>query len=108
MDNTNTNISFVGYASDKTMQNALKNQENPIKLETFYNAVNQTTTSGCCSCCKKETRVYAIYPVRLPIKAKVLSICYECLKALPKSLTVININSNGAPPALISQCESEV
>lgn len=95
------NIKFVGYSDAGTMKTALKHRSSPIELETFYKRVNQAS-NGCCSCCKKENVViYAIQPVGLPIKANALSLCYECLRSLPKELTVINTDSNGAPPALI-------
>lgn len=97
------NIKFVGYSADGTMKTALKHRDNPIKLDTFYNAVNQDS-SNCCSCCKKENIIlYAILPVGLPIKATALSLCDECLRSLPVELTVINIDSNGAPPQLIDR-----
>jgi hypothetical protein len=85
------------------MKNALKHRTYDINLDEFYDKVNQTTSSGCCSCCKKETTIYAIQPVLLPIKAKVLSICDECLKSLPFELTVIGVDCNGAPPQLIDR-----
>lgn len=109
MDNTNINIKFVGYSSDGTMKNALKHRTYNTSLETFYGAVNQDS-SGCCSCCKHDdVKVYCIQPVSLPIKATALSMCYECLKSLPIELTVINLDSDGAPPLLIDRMyESEV
>lgn len=99
-------IKFWGYSPDGSFKRACKNRENPMKLETFYNAVNQGTVGGC-SCCTQDVRVYAIYPVGLQqIKQTVLSLCYECLRSLPTDLKVINIDSNGAPPALIYRwCE---
>ncbi len=100
---TNINISFVGYASDGNMKKALKHRTYAINLEDFYSAVNQDNTSGCCSCCKKETTVYAIQPVLLPIKHTALSICGECLQSLPLELTVIGVDCNGAPPQLIDR-----
>lgn len=105
----NINIKFAGYFSDGTMKNALKHRENPMDLETFFKAVNQTTTSGC-SCCKQDVRVYCIMPVGIPqIKPTTLSLCYKCLKALPEAFEVINIDSNGCPPTLINRTyKSEV
>jgi len=105
----NTNITFVGYSSDGTMKQALKNRKYNINLEDFYNAVN-TTGSGC-SCCKQEdVNVYAVQPVGIPqIKPSILSICSDCLQSLPIELTVINLDSHGAPPLLIDRTyESEV
>ncbi|MDR3597093.1 hypothetical protein [Clostridium sp.] len=101
-NNNNLNISFVGYAGG-SMKKALKNRTYAIHLEDFYKAVNQDTTSGCCSCCKKETIIYAILPVLLPIKATALSICYECLRSLPLELTVTGVDCNGAPAQLIDR-----
>ena len=96
------NIRFVGYFADGQFKQALKNRENPMELETFFTTVNQGAVGGCCCCMQQEVRVYAIYPVGLQqIKQSVLSLCTECLKSLPVELEVINIDSNGAPPALI-------
>jgi len=100
---SNINISFVGYAGGD-MKKALKNRTYAISLEDFYSAVNQDNTkSGCCSCCKKETTVYAVLPVLLPIKATALSLCYECFRSLPLELTVVGVDCNGAPPQLIDR-----
>jgi hypothetical protein len=100
-------IKFIGYSADRQLRKACNQRENPMELKNFYNAVNQDTASGC-SCCKKDTvRVYAIQPVGIPqIKPSVLSLCAECLRSLSTDLMVINIDSNGAPPALIYRwCE---
>ena len=78
------------------------------ELETFYNAVNQSTTSGCCSCCKQEVIVYAVQPVGLPIKPTVLSLCVECARRIPVALEVINLSSKGAPPLLVDKIYSSV
>lgn len=109
MNNTNISINFVGNFADGQLKAALKHRKYNLSLETFYNAVNQSTTDGC-SCCKKENVViYAVVPVGLPIKPTVLSLCDECIQALPIELTVINLDSNGCPPTLISrQIESKV
>lgn len=74
-----------------------------MALEDFYDAVNQTTTTGGCSCCKQDNViVYAIYVVGIePIKPSTLSLCSECCSHLPSALKVISIDSNGAPPTLI-------
>lgn len=101
------NIKFLGYSADGTFKKALKNRENPMKLETFYNVVNQVTSSGCCSCCNQEVIVYAVQPVSLPIKTTVLSLCTECLRSLPVELEVINLSSKGAPPLLIDKIYSD-
>jgi hypothetical protein len=103
------NIKFLGYSADGTFKNALKTRKKHGTLEDFYNKVNQAS-SNCCSCCKQENiTLYAVQPVGLPIKPTVLSICYECLKLLPKELTVINLSGKGSPPLLIDrQYESEV
>ncbi len=101
MDMDINNINFVGFSADGQFKRAYKHRENPMLLETFYGAVNQATAGGC-SCCKKDVRVYCIYPVGIvQIKIKVLSLCEECLRSLPKELKVINIDSNGSPPTLI-------
>jgi len=101
-------IKFLGYSADGSFKNAYKHRENPIELETFFNAVNQVTSSGC-SCCRQDVRVFAIQPVGIvQIKPTVLSLCTECLRSLPQELEVINIDSNGATPALIyriARCE---
>lgn len=95
------NIKFLGYSADGTIKKALRNRKNPMSLETFYTAVNQATIGGC-SCCKHDAKVYCIQPVGIvQIKATALSLCIECLRSLPTELEVINIDSNGAPPALI-------
>ncbi|MBC2581775.1 hypothetical protein [Clostridium sp. DJ247] len=101
------NIKFLGYFADGTFKKACKQRENPTSLDTFYNAVNQATASGCCSCCKQEVIVYAVQPVELPIKPAVLSLCVECLSSLPIALEVINLSSHGAPPLLV-QVQKEV
>lgn len=103
MDN---NTKFLGYCLDGTFKNALKTRKKHGTLKDFYEAVNQAS----CSCCKKETIIlYAVQPVELPIKPTVLSLCIECLKSLPMELTVINLDSGGAPPLLINKIyESEV
>lgn len=105
MDNNNSNISinFVGYAGDRNMKNVLKNRTYAIYLDEFYDKVNQDNTSGCCSCCKKETTIYAILPVLLPIKDTALSLCDECLRSLPLELTVIGVDCGGAPAQLIDR-----
>ena len=103
MDNNNikVKVNFVGYAGDGTLKRALKSRKNPMDLETFYYVVNQTTTCGC-SCCNQDVKVYAIYVVGIPqIKSTTLSLCSECARALPEELTVISVDSNGAPPTLI-------
>lgn len=107
--NSNNNIKFLGYASDFNLKQALKHRKYTMSLKDFYNNVNQTTSSGC-SCCKQDgVKVYCILPVGLPIKPIALSLCAECLQSLPMALTVINLDSNGAPPTLIyRQYESEV
>ncbi len=103
------NIKFLGYSADGTLKQALKNREKPMYLETFYDAVNQTTDSNCCSCCKQEVTIYAVQPVSLPIKPTVLSLCAECISKLPMELTAINLSGNGAPPLLVDKIyESEV
>lgn len=95
------NIKFVGFSADGQFKMAYKHRESPMSLEAFYGAVNQATAGGCC-CCKKDVRVYCIYPVGIvQIKTKVLSLCCECLRSLPKELEVINIDSNGSPPTII-------
>lgn len=102
MDN-NINIKFMGYSDAGTLKQALKSRNFNMNLATFYKSVNQTTNSGC-SCCKQDNvNLYCIQPISLPIKPVVLSLCVECLKSLPLELTIINIESNGAPPALISR-----
>lgn len=105
MDNNNVKIdaNFVGYAADGILKSALKNRTNPMELETFYEAVNQDTTTGKCSCCKQENLIlYAIYVAGVPqIKHSTLSLCSECCSHLPSALKVISIDSNGAPPTLI-------
>lgn len=102
-------INFVGYSADGSFKRALRSRENPMDLETFYNAVNQTTSIGFCRCCKQENIVFAVMTCGLPIKPYVLSLCVECLRSLPVELDVINVDSNGAPPALIYKiAESEV
>ncbi len=104
-NNNNISINFVGYAGGHSMKKALKNRTYAINLEDFYKAVNQdTTSSGCCSCCKQENIIlYAIQPVLMPIKATALSLCDECLRSLPLELTVIGVDCNGAPPQLIDR-----
>jgi hypothetical protein len=103
MDNNNLKVRFVGYAGDGQLKAALKSRKNPIELETFYNAVNQTTTGGC-SCCKQDAKVYAIYVVGIPqINNSTISLCSECASQLPEPLTIISIDSNGAPPTLIQK-----
>jgi hypothetical protein len=70
-----------------------------LELEVFYNAVDQN--GGGCSCCKKqEVRLYAIFNGGLPIKTDVMALCDACISRLPAELEIINISSNGAPPAL--------
>lgn len=98
------NIKFLGYFADGTFKKACKRRENPTILDTFYNAVNQATASGCC---KQEVIVYAVQPVELPIKPTVLSLCVGCLSSLPLALEVINLSSHGAPPLLV-QVQKEV
>lgn len=99
-------IRFVGYFADGPFKQALKNRKTPMELETFFTAVNQAAAGGC-SCCTQDVRVYAIYSVGLQqIKQSVLSLCTECLKSLPVELEVINIDSNGSPPALIDKIYS--
>lgn len=104
------NIKFLGYSADGTFKKALRNRKNHMNLETLYKAVNEDTISGCCSCCKQDNIVYAVQPVGIPqIKTTALSICDECASRLPVELTIINLDSNGAPPALIYKIyESEV
>jgi len=96
------NIKFVGFSADGQFKKAYKQRENPMSLESFCTAVNQPTTSSCCSCCRQDVKVFAVQPVGVAqIKTIILSLCYECLKSLPAELEIINIDSNGAPPALI-------
>ncbi len=57
MDN-NINIKFLGHSSDGQLKQALKHRNYSMDLKEFYNAVNQTTSSGC-SCCKQETHKLA-------------------------------------------------
>lgn len=103
MDNNNLNIKFVGYSDGGTLKQALKNRNYNMDLETFYNAVNQTTTCGC-SCCKQDTvNLYCIQPISLPIKPTVLSLCVECLQSLPLILTVIGVDCGGSPPQLVDR-----
>lgn len=110
MNNNNFNIKFMGYSGDGQLKRVLKHRNYSMDLETFYNAVNHTTNSGC-SCCKQDTSdLYCIQPVSLPIKPTVLSLCVECLESLPSGLSVINISGRGAPPQLIDSIyvQSEV
>lgn len=103
MDNTNISIKFVGNFADGQLKAALKHRTYNISLEDFYNSVNQPSSSGC-SCCKQDdVNLYCILPVELPIKQTTLSMCDRCLQALPIELTVINIDSVGCPPTLISR-----
>jgi hypothetical protein len=103
MDNSNNNIRFVGYCADGTLRQALKHRKYAMNLKDFYNAVNQASSG--CSCCKQDdVKVYCMQPVGLLIKQTVLSLCVNCISnKLPIELTIINIDSNGAPPLLISR-----
>lgn len=107
MDNNNNIVKldakFVGYAADRTLKNALKNRTNPMALEDFFKAINQTTATGGCSCCKQDNLIlYAVYVVGIKqIRHSTLSLCSECCSHLPTGLRVVSIDSNGAPPTLI-------
>jgi hypothetical protein len=95
------NIKFLGYGADGLFQKACKQRENPMNLQCFFNAVNQDTTNGCCSCCKQDgVVVYAVMQWGLPIKPNSLSLCVNCVRKLPLALKVHNLGSNGAPPML--------
>ena len=102
----NNNIKFVGHAGDRHLKNALRHRNNPMDLETFFTNVNQAADGGC-SCCKQDTKVYCIMPIGISqIKPTALALCAECCSQLPTTLTVINVDSCGAPPALIYRwCE---
>lgn len=103
MDNTK----FLEYFPDGTMH-APRNHKNPIKLEDFYAAVNQDSDYNTCSCCNKETLVYAVKTGGLPIKPTIINLCGKCLESLPKKLSLINLDILGSPPLLIYKNESEV
>lgn len=103
------NTKSIGNSADGQFKVALKARESSVKLETFYNAVNQASSSNCCSCCSKETLVYAVKTGLLPIKPTIINLCGECLASLPNELSVINLNSIWSPPLLIYKTtESEV
>lgn len=84
------------------------NKKNPMTLEDFFNAVNQDSDYKYCSCCKKETLVYAIKTGVLPIKPTIINVCGECLEVLPEELSIINHDKIGSPPVLIYKIKSEV
>ena len=43
MDNNNISIKFIGHSSDGQLKKALKHRNYNMDLETFYNAVNQSS-----------------------------------------------------------------